>query len=233
VDLHRYPHPQCDRLCSIDIISVVTVTIGWSTTRCPINCISNKYFSESQFAAMKLSSFAARFLTWVAGAGLLLRTSVSAKAILGVDLGSLYMKVALVQRGAPLEIVTNMHSKRMTEQMILFDQGTRFYGADASSLLARKSTSTPVGMSIMLGRDEDHPAVKVRDKATRNFGSGLVKYVFCQSCILLTRNLSPLFLICFRSFLKGITHSYLSTMKHEKVCTFPSMVANNPTVQRS
>ncbi|KAL3918718.1 MAG: hypothetical protein SGILL_004103 [Bacillariaceae sp.] len=71
------------------------------------------------------------------------------------------MKVALVQRGAPLEIVTNMHSKRKTEQMILFDQGSRFYGADASSLLARKPTKTPVAMSIMLGRDEDHPAVKV------------------------------------------------------------------------
>lgn len=113
---------------------------------------------------MKPPSSAARALMWVAVAGLLLSTSVSAKAILGVDLGSLYMKVALVQRGAPLEIVTNMHSKRKTEQMILFDQGTRFYGADASSLLARKPTQTPVAMSIMLGRDEDHPAVKVRLK---------------------------------------------------------------------
>jgi hypoxia up-regulated 1 len=111
---------------------------------------------------MMHSSFAAWVLSLVAGVGLLLSASVSGKAILGVDLGSLNMKVALVQRGAPLEIVTNMHSKRMTEQMILFDQGTRFYGADASSLLARKSTKTPVAMSILLGRDEDHPAVKVR-----------------------------------------------------------------------
>jgi len=71
------------------------------------------------------------------------------------------MKVALVQRGAPLEIVTNMHSKRKTEQMILFDQGTRLYGSDANSLMARKPTKTPVGMSVLLGRDEDHPAVKV------------------------------------------------------------------------
>mmetsp|Transcript_26036 Transcript_26036/g.57351 ORF Transcript_26036/g.57351 Transcript_26036/m.57351 type:complete len:940 (+) Transcript_26036:118-2937(+) len=102
-------------------------------------------------------------LFWVASACLLLSsmTYVSAKAILGVDLGSIYMKVALVQRGAPLEIVTNMHSKRKTEQMILFDQGTRLYGSDAKSLLARKPTKTPVGMSVMLGRDEDHPSVKV------------------------------------------------------------------------
>ncbi|KAL3924461.1 MAG: hypothetical protein SGILL_001033 [Bacillariaceae sp.] len=112
---------------------------------------------------MKLTSSFARAVVCIAGASLVLLTSstTAAKAILGVDLGSLYMKVALVQRGAPLEIVTNMHSKRKTEQMILFDQGSRFYGADASSLLARKPTKTPVAMSIMLGRDEDHPAVKV------------------------------------------------------------------------
>ena len=95
-------------------------------------------------------------------------TYVSARAILGVDLGSVYMKVALVQRGAPLEIVTNMHSKRKTEQMILFDQGARLYGSDANSLLARKPTKTPMGMSIMLGRDEEHPSVKVRSEINSN-----------------------------------------------------------------
>lgn len=83
------------------------------------------------------------------------------KAILGVDLGSLYMKVALVQRNSPLEIVTNMHSKRKTEQMVLFDAGSRFYGADASSLLARKPHLTPTQMSVLLGREADHPSVSV------------------------------------------------------------------------
>lgn len=87
-------------------------------------------------------------------------TMVDAKAILGVDLGALFMKVALVQRGAPLEIVTNMHSKRKTEQMVLFDAGARFYGADASSLLARKPLQTPVQMTLQLGRDDEHPVVK-------------------------------------------------------------------------
>jgi hypothetical protein len=89
---------------------------------------------------------------------------VMGKAILGVDLGSLFMKVALVQRGAPLEIVTNTHSKRKTETMILFDANTRFYGADASSLVARKPLQTPMLMNIMLGRDAQHPCVMVRIK---------------------------------------------------------------------
>lgn len=92
---------------------------------------------------------------------LILLPPVAAKAILGIDLGSVWMKVALVQRGAPLEIVTNLHSKRKTEHLILFDSGTRFYGADASSLLARKPLKTPSTMSVMLGKESEHPTVKV------------------------------------------------------------------------
>lgn len=88
-------------------------------------------------------------------------TLTNSKAILGVDLGSLYMKVALVQRGAPLEIVTNLHSKRKTENMILFDSATRFYGADANSLYGRKPQKTPSSFSVLLGRDEEHPSVTV------------------------------------------------------------------------
>jgi hypoxia up-regulated 1 len=105
---------------------------------------------------LKVSTQATLLALWAVAT-----TSTVYGAILGIDLGSLYMKVALVKRGAPLEIVTNLHSKRKTEQMILFDQGSRFYGADASSLLARKPTKTPGGFTVMLGRDEDHPAVKV------------------------------------------------------------------------
>jgi hypoxia up-regulated 1 len=90
--------------------------------------------------------------------------TVDAKAILGVDLGSLFMKVAIVQRNSPLDIVTNLHSKRKTEQMVLFDSGSRFYGSDASSLLARKPQLTPAHMSVMLGRTADHPNVQVRSR---------------------------------------------------------------------
>ena len=89
-------------------------------------------------------------------------TTTQARAILGVDLGSLYMKVALVQSGHPIEIVTNLHSKRKTEQMILFDNlQERGYGADAAALLQRKAHWTPVAMSLALGRTHDHPAVRV------------------------------------------------------------------------
>jgi hypothetical protein len=118
-------------------------------------------------------------------------TVVESKAILGVDMGSLYMKVALVQRGAPLEIVTNFHSKRKTENMILFDAGTRFYGADASSLLARKPLKTPTQMSLMLGRDDQHPGVLVSSTFIRHTAIlctqyELIIYLFIDYSSLLT-----------------------------------------------
>ena len=92
---------------------------------------------------------------------LTLPATVTGRAVLGIDLGSLYMKVALVKSGSPLQIVTNMHSKRKTEQMVLFDQQQRFYGADANGLLQRKAQFTPSSMSEFLGRDVSHPNVKV------------------------------------------------------------------------
>ena len=94
----------------------------------------------------------------------LVPASVGGRAILGVDFGSSYMKVALVQRGAPLQIVTNLHSKRKTENMIMFDSGTRFFGADANSLYGRKPQKTPSALNVMLGRDADHPTAKVSER---------------------------------------------------------------------
>ena len=55
--------------------------------------------------------------------------------------------------------MTNLHSKRKTETMVLFDQGSRFFGADASSLQTRKPLATPAMMGVLLGRDEEHPSV--------------------------------------------------------------------------
>lgn len=120
-------------------------------------------------------------LLLTANTGWMLPPMAEARAILGVDLGSLYMKVALVQSGSPLEIVTNLHSKRKTEQMILFDREQRFYGADASSLLARKAHQTPAAMTVLLGRDDRHPIVEVSamhcESTTTIVGSGREPYV--------------------------------------------------------
>ncbi|EED89924.1 heat shock protein, partial [Thalassiosira pseudonana CCMP1335] len=155
---------------------------------------------------------------------LALPTLTLSKAILGVDLGSLYMKVALVQRNSPLEIVTNLHSKRKTEQMVLFDAGSRFYGADASSLMARKPHLTPSQMSVMLGRDAEHPSVQVLKERHYQFTP---KYNETRSGICLTidgNEFTPEELVAMvLTHAKDITQAYgVTTPVKDCVLTVPN-----------
>jgi hypoxia up-regulated 1 len=48
--------------------------------------------------------------------------------VIGLDFGTEFMKIAIVQPGSPLEIVTNLQSKRKTETVVTFYKGDRFYG---------------------------------------------------------------------------------------------------------
>lgn len=61
------------------------------------------------------------------------------------------MKVALVQPGVPLEIVTNTISKRKTEIVIGFDRGERFFGPDAANMLSRRPKQAFTNFIQMLG----------------------------------------------------------------------------------
>eukprot|EP00904_Undaria_pinnatifida_P004668 jgi/Undpi1/14201/HiC_scaffold_9.g03850.m1 len=77
--------------------------------------------------------------------------------VIGIDLGVDFMKVALVARGKPLEIVTNTASKRKTEMAVNFDRGERNFGSDAYALVSRKPKQTFTKITTMLGRDLEHP----------------------------------------------------------------------------
>lgn len=89
---------------------------------------------------------------------LLLCVCTQAK-IIGIDLGTEFMKVALVAPRKPLEIVTNTASKRKTEMAINFDRGERSFGGDAVVMLGRKPEATFTHMTAMLGRYPEHPDV--------------------------------------------------------------------------
>jgi len=93
-------------------------------------------------------------------AGLALLASGASGSVIGIDLGSEWMKVALVQLKVPLEIVTNTISKRKTEVAIAFDRGERMFGSDAVGALTRKPLDAFGHFRAMLGRTLDHPAVQ-------------------------------------------------------------------------
>src|SRR3546814_10403346 len=70
---------------------------------------------------------------WVSGCAalalLFLAAAPASANVIGLDLSADFLKVALVQPGAPFEIVPNFHSKRKTDMVVTFYQDQRFYGA--------------------------------------------------------------------------------------------------------
>ena len=84
--------------------------------------------------------------------------------VIGLDFGSDAMKVALVQPGSPLEIVTNFQSKRKTPTCITFYRGERMFGSDSYALMPRKPELSVAKAYRMLGRALGHPLVQEVNK---------------------------------------------------------------------
>ena len=60
---------------------------------------------------------------------LALVAAVASANVIGIDFGTEFMKVALVQPGSPLEIVTNTVSKRKSETVVACVRGERLFAA--------------------------------------------------------------------------------------------------------
>ncbi|EOO01868.1 putative heat shock protein 70-like protein [Phaeoacremonium minimum UCRPA7] len=97
-------------------------------------------------------------------------------AVLGVDLGTEYIKAALVKPGIPLEIVLTKDSRRKEASAVAFKPpqngakaGTypeRLYGSDAMALAARFPGDVYPNLKALLGLPTDSPVVK--DYASRH-----------------------------------------------------------------
>jgi len=96
-------------------------------------------------------------------------------AIIGVDLGSKYFKVALVKPGTPFEIVTNVHTKRKTETLVGFDEGERRFGGDAKTLAGRRPHLVFEQIPHLLGKNVNHPKVLALKKKYIAFEIGTNK----------------------------------------------------------
>jgi hypoxia up-regulated 1 len=115
-------------------------------------------------------------------------TASAASAVLGVDLGTEYIKAALVKPGIPLEIVLTKDSKRKETSAVAFKPaksgplaaGTypeRFYGGDAIALQARFPGDVYPNLKHLLGVASDadvvgtykerYPALEVVDTEGR------------------------------------------------------------------
>ncbi|KAL3492829.1 actin-like ATPase domain-containing protein [Aspergillus germanicus] len=86
-------------------------------------------------------------------------TAAAGSAVLGIDVGTEYLKAALVKPGIPLEIVLTKDSKRKESAAVAFKPTRqsdalfpeRFYGGDALALSARYPDDVYVNLKSLLG----------------------------------------------------------------------------------
>ncbi|KAI8052557.1 Hsp70 protein-domain-containing protein [Syncephalis plumigaleata] len=100
--------------------------------------------------AVSLSALLAGLTATVTLSGL-----ANAAAVVGIDYGQEWYKVALVKRGIPLDLVLNRDSKRKTASVLTLRNGERSYGSDALSLVTRYPTNTFRELKQIFGRSFD------------------------------------------------------------------------------
>ena len=90
-----------------------------------------------------------------------LPSPASAIAVMSVDLGSEWMKVAVVTPGVPMEIAMNPESKRKTSVAVAMRDGERMFGGDAINIGVRFPKNCYFYFLDLVGKKFDHPQVKL------------------------------------------------------------------------
>ncbi|KAG0057180.1 hypothetical protein BGZ83_001123 [Gryganskiella cystojenkinii] len=123
--------------------------------------------SKSHQKIKKRSFFA---LGAVAALGALCFNTVPVDAaVMSIDYGTDWFKVALVKPGIPLDIVLNAESKRKTQSAITIRGDDRAFGSEALSLATRFPQDSYIGLKRILGRDyDDDHSVEYRNTFTNN-----------------------------------------------------------------
>ena len=94
------------------------------------------------------------------GLALAVLAGMAGADIIGIDFGSEFMKLALIQPGKGMQIVTNVESKRKTPTRVgVKPDDSLVFGSNAVALEARSPEFTFPQARVLLGRSASHPAV--------------------------------------------------------------------------
>ncbi|KAF9953294.1 hypothetical protein BGZ72_005512 [Mortierella alpina] len=97
-------------------------------------------------------------------------------AVIAIDYGTDWFKVALVKPGIPLDIVLNTESKRKTPSAITIRGDERAFGSESLSLATRFPQDSFIGLKRILGRDyDDDHCVEYRNTFTNNMSRDPVR----------------------------------------------------------
>lgn len=85
-------------------------------------------------------------------------------AVMSVDLGSEWMKIAIVKPGVPMEIVLNRESRRKTPTVVCLKENERLFGDNALGVSVKNPKMVYRHLQSLLGKKHDNLQVKVYQK---------------------------------------------------------------------
>ncbi|XP_063292387.1 hypoxia up-regulated protein 1 isoform X2 [Pelobates fuscus] len=99
---------------------------------------------------------------WIFGLFLitLLPSQTGSVAVMSVDMGSEWMKVAIVKPGVPMEIVLNKESRRKTPVTIALKENERLFGDNAQGIAVKNPKVTFRYFQDLLGKRAGNPQVE-------------------------------------------------------------------------
>uniref|UniRef100_A0A8C8JGH0 Hypoxia up-regulated protein 1 n=1 Tax=Oncorhynchus tshawytscha TaxID=74940 RepID=A0A8C8JGH0_ONCTS len=91
-------------------------------------------------------------------------TMCTSVAVMSVDLGSEWMKVAIVKPGVPMEIALNKESRRKTPIAVCLKENERLFGDSALGVSVKNPKFVYRHLQSLLGKKHDNPQVAVYQK---------------------------------------------------------------------
>ncbi|XP_031556347.1 hypoxia up-regulated protein 1-like, partial [Actinia tenebrosa] len=85
-------------------------------------------------------------------------------AVMSVDLGSQFMKIAIVKPGVPMEIALNKESRRKTPVAVSFRNGERLFSDGALGVSVSHPPMSYIYLQDVLGKKFDNPQVQLYKK---------------------------------------------------------------------
>ena len=153
---------------------------------------------------------------------------VYSSALIGIDLGSEFIKIASILPGKSFDIVLNKNSQRKTINAIAFDSEQRIYSEDALNMKFRYPENSIIRLNDLLGVHLDSEQIKY---LVQNLG---LKNNFMldngkRFKIHITQNMKEELILkpeelvgMFLSFIKTISMDYLKKNISQCVITVPS-----------
>ncbi|GFU52564.1 hypoxia up-regulated protein 1 [Nephila pilipes] len=101
---------------------------------------------------------------WVAIGILSIFHNAQGLAVMSLDIGSEWMKVAIVSPGVPMEIALNRESQRKTPVVVSFREGERIFSDPALTIGVRFPEKTFMYLMDIIGKKIDNPLVELYKK---------------------------------------------------------------------